>query len=153
MVCVALFVVIVVGMFTFAYLKKQEMNVVPEVKNDESQEQIPYASVTEINAKHFFADGVHTLVGEIPFPTPCDLLQTDARVAESFPEQVTLIFSVLNNAEMCAQTVTAQRFKIEASASEQATFTAQFMGRPVTLNLIPPAAGETPEEFELFIKG
>jgi hypothetical protein len=69
------------------------------------------------------------------------------------PEQVTLDFNVINNAEVCAQVVTTQRFKVEAQASEQAIIKARFMGREVELNLVPPSAGETPEDFELFIKG
>lgn len=86
-------------------------------------------------------------------PTPCDLLESSARVAESFPEQIMINFSVINNADFCAQVVTAQRFKVSATASPEATFSAQFMGRPVELNLIPAGAGETPDAFELFIKG
>jgi hypothetical protein len=139
-------------MFTFAYLKKKEMvEVAPQAAVPE--EKVAYAEITRIEAKHFFIDGVHTLVGEIPMPTPCDLLEATSRVAESMPEQVTVDFTVINNAEFCAQVITGQRFKVSTTASEGATFTATFMGRPVELNLIPAAPGETPDDFELFIKG
>jgi hypothetical protein len=86
-------------------------------------------------------------------PTPCDLFEANSHVTDSEPQRVVLEFTVINNAEVCAQTVTAQRFKVEATAKEDATFTAFFMGREVELNLIPAAPGETPEEFEVFIKG
>lgn len=150
---IALFVVIVVGMFTFSYIKKQEL-----AEKNMSLEALPvpqvaYADITRITAKHFFIDGVHTFVGEIPFGTPCELLETDATVAESFPEQVMLDFTVVNNAETCAQVVTTQRFKIEAQASAEAEVKARFMGRDVELNLVPAGAGESPDDFELFIKG
>jgi len=74
-------------------------------------------------------------------------------VAESFPEQITLDFSVINNADFCAQMITAQRFKVTASASEGASFKALFENRVVELNLIDSLPGESPEDFELFIKG
>jgi hypothetical protein len=59
----------------------------------------------------------------------------------------------LNTTEACAQVVTNQRFKIEARASKSANLKATFMGMPVELNLVEAGPGETPEEFELFIKG
>lgn len=152
-ISIALFVLIVAGMFGFAYLKKAEIAQEQDVPQEEPQEEVAYASITRIDAKHFFIDGVHTLVGEIPMPTPCDLLEADAFVAESFPEQITVNFNVINTAEFCAQQITPQRFKVSATASEQATFKALFMGREVELNLIPPALGETPENFEVYIKG
>jgi len=151
-ISVALFILIVLGMFAFAYLKKAEVTQEPQIQ-EQPQEEVAYAAITRIDAKHFFIDGVHTLAGEIPMPTPCDLLEADARVMESQPEQIVVDFTVINTADFCAQQITNQRFKVSASASENATIKATFMGRDVQLNLIPPAAGETPEDFELFIKG
>ena len=152
-IAVALFILIVAGMFTFAFMKKNELVEQEPVVEDEAQEEVEYASVTRITGKHYFIDGVHTIAGEIPMPTPCDLLEVEAVVMESMPEQVALDFTVINNAEFCAQVVTPQRFMVSATASEVATFSATFMGRPVELNLVPAGEGETPEDFELFIKG
>ena len=148
---VTLFVLIVAGMFFYAYLKRGEIVAPPVTVNE--KEAIAYPEVERIDAKHYFIDGKHTFVGEIQLPTPCDLLEVDATVMESYPEQIRLNFNVINNAETCAQVVTAQRFVVSATASINATVSAMFMGREVPLNLIPAAAGETPEEFELFIKG
>jgi len=145
------FAVLVAGMFIFAYLKKAEIQ--EEQTILEPEPEVEYASVSRIEAKHYYVDGVHTVAGEINMPTPCDLLEVDAQVAESIPEQITLNFNVINNAEMCAQVITAQRFMVSASASEEATFSALFMGREVELNLIPALPGEMPEDFEVFIKG
>lgn len=149
--CSTLFVVLVAGMFTYAYLKRAELSdldpLMPAVATT-----TPYG-ITRIDGKHFFINGVHTIVGEISLPTPCDLLTTNARVAESMPEQVTFLFSVLNNSEACAQVVTAARFKVSANASEMASLSASFMGSSVDLNLVEASLGETPESFELFIKG
>lgn len=152
---VALFVVIVIGMFFYAYLKSNELQdfeketLEPVVK----EEQILYPDISRVDAKHYYIDGTHTLVGEIDFPTPCDLLEAEATVMESFPEQVLINFNVINNADNCTQKITAQRFKVETKASVGATFSAKFLGRDIELNLVPAAEGELPEDFELFVKG
>ena len=149
---VTLFVLVVVGMFGYAYLKKAE--VTPEQSTViVEEEEVPYPDVTRIDAKHYFIDGKHTFVGQVQLPTTCDLLEADSVVMESFPEQIRLDFNVINNAEACAQVVTEQRFSVSAEASSEATVTATFMGRDIELNLVPASEGETPEEFELFIKG
>lgn len=150
---VSFFVVLIMGMFAFAYLKKSEMQSEIAESTEEPAAEQKYASITRIDGKHYYIDGVHTVVGEILMPTPCDLLEVSAQVAESMPEQITLDFDVINNADFCAQVVTAQRFKVSAAASENANFRAVFVGRDVELNLIPAALGETPDEFEVFIKG
>jgi hypothetical protein len=149
---VVLFILLVAGMFLFTYLSKQ--NTVPVVPEPQpvSTTTNPYG-ITRIDGKHFFIDGVHTIVGELAMPTPCDLLTAEARVAESYPEQVTFDFSVINTTEVCAQVVTPQRFKVDATASQAANLKATFMGVPVELNLVEAAPGETPEEFELYNKG
>jgi hypothetical protein len=153
-VAISLFLVIVIGMFAFAYLKKQEIkNDVPLVSEQTPTGDVKFASITRIDAKHYFINGVHTYAGEIPLPTPCDLLEANATVAESYPEQMRINFSVINTAEVCASVVTNQRFKVDIIASDKATVSATFMGRNVELNLTEALAGEKPEDFELFIKG
>lgn len=149
-----LFAVIIAGMFVFAYLKKKELSEQTATPTDEEQvTTTPYDYITRVDAKHFFIDGVHTLAGSLQMPTPCDLLESSNRVMESYPEQVVLELTVINTADMCASVMTEQRFMTSFSASEAATIRASFMGRPVELNLIPAAEGETPEDFELYIKG
>jgi len=152
-IAIALFAVIVAGMFAFAYLKKNEVVNTPVVENPSNEGEVKYASITRVTAKHYYIDGVHTLAGEIPMPTPCDLLEAEALVRESFPEQIAVSFTVVNNAEFCAEQITMQRFMVSAAASKDATFSAMFMGRPVELNLVPAGEGESPDDFELFIKG
>lgn len=147
----SIFVLLVIGMFGFTYLKQAEAPVTAPTA--EPTQVTDTYNVTRIEAKHFFRDGVHTIIGEISLPTPCDLLKTSARAAESMPEQVTFEFTVINNSESCIQTVTPARFKVAATASKAATLSATFMGKPVDLNLVEAEDGETPEDFELFIKG
>lgn len=150
---IVLFLVVIAGMFIFAYVQQNGGDTNEQVGTDQEDVDDRYSFIKSIDAKHFYEDGVHTLVGEVAMPTPCDLLEADTRVAESMPEQVTVMFNVVNNAEFCAQVITAQRFMVTASASELATFSATFNGRSIPLNLFDPAPGETPEDFELFIKG
>lgn len=156
-----LFVVAVVGLFVVVSMSPtDETNgddttdaVATSSPDETADEATPYPNIDRINAKHFYAEGTHTFVGELAMPTPCDLLETSAEVRESLPEQVTLQFSVVNEADTCAQVITPQRFMIEVEASEEASFDAQFMGRAIDLNLIEPEPGETPDDFELYIKG
>ncbi len=150
---VLLFVLVVAGMFAFAYWKQKSSKEAeaPMVPIDQSEDR--YAGITRIEGKHFFIDGIHTIVGEVNVPTPCDLLDVEVIIAESFPEQVTLDFTLNNSAEFCAQVVTTQRFMVTAKVSENATFKALLNSRAVELNLVEAAPGETPDSFELFIKG
>lgn len=154
MIAVGILVLIVVGMFVFAYIKKSELaeeqtTVTPVV----DQRDVPYADITRVDAKHFFINGEHTLVGEILMPTQCDLLSWSTQVAESMPEQVTVAFDIVNHSEVCTQVITPQRFKVEFSASENASIRATLEARHVDLNLVPALSGESPDDFELFIKG
>lgn len=150
-----LFLLIIAGMFTFTYLKSQEQSVDtdPALATNEPVDVANSYGITTISAKRFYIDGTHTIVGEIDMPTPCDLLEADAEVRESMPEQVVFNFTVLNTAEMCAQVITAQRFMVSAEASELADLQATFMGEPVTLNIIEAEPGETLDDFELYSKG
>lgn len=151
-----LFALIVAGMFTYAYLKQSEMAEETAVSTPEqpaSEEEVPYPNIDRIDATHYYIDGTHTLVGEVNMPTPCDLLEAEATVMESSPEQITIDFEVINSAEMCAQVITPQRFKVSADASEEATLQARFMGRDIEFNVKPAPEGETPDDFEVFIKG
>lgn len=150
---VVLFVIIVIGMFVYAELKKNELSEISSTPDVEPVAVVPYADITLIDAKHYFIDGTHTLVGELLMPTPCDLLESSATVMESFPEQVIVDFSVINTAENCIQMISPQRFKVEFVASLEATISARIIGREVPLNLIPAGTDERPEDFELFFKG
>ena len=149
---VAVFVLIVAGMFSFAYLKKAEAPVTAPVVATTTPATDPYG-ITRIEAKHFFINGAHTIVGELSLPTPCDLLTSTSTVTTSVPPVVTFDFNVINDSQTCAQTVTAARFKVSAVAGADAMLQARFMGKAVNLNLVEAAVGETPDSFELFIKG
>jgi len=93
-----------------------------------------------IKARHQFKDGVHTLVGEVLVPTPCHTLEAEVLIRESFPEQVTIVFSIVSTeAELCAQVVTPAVFAESFEASEEALITATLDGEAVFLDLIQTA--------------
>lgn len=154
-VVTGIFLLIVAGMFGMSYLNSDidPSNQTGAGADTEPVDTDANTPTERITAKHFFIDGTHTLVGEIDMPTPCDLLEYDTVVQESMPEQVRVDFTVINNADTCAQVITPQRFMVTVDASKDAVFTATLRGESVTLNLVPAADGETPDEFELYSKG
>ena len=147
---IGIFALIVAGMFGFAYLKKAEA---PAALPQSETPVVDGYSITRIEGTHFLNNGVHTIIGELTLPTPCDLLTATSSVSGVTNEKVLLSFSVLNTSTNCSQQVTPARYKVTAIASSSATFSAEFMGKAVELNLTEAAPGETPEQFELYIKG
>lgn len=143
-------VVIILGLFAYTYTR-DDATAVPAPTPDSEEQDEPTAR--RIDATHFFSDGTHTIAGEVLMPTPCDLVDAEAIVRESAPEQVTIAFEVVNTAETCAQVVTPQRFRVDFDASVDAVIDATWNGDQATLNLIEAGPGEDPEDFELFIKG
>lgn len=149
---IVIFVLIIAGMFTFAFLKKSEITA-PVSNTPETPAPTPYDSITRLEARHYYIDGTHTLVGEVLMPTPCDLLNWNTTIAESMPEQVTVDFVVVNTADMCAQVITPQLFSVSFDASENASIRATLNGRALELNMTPAAPGEKPEDYEFSGKG
>ncbi len=150
----ALLAILVAGMFLFAYLSRQQVEA-PAPSETVATSTDPFEDITRINAKHFFTDppGIHTLAGELPMPTPCDLLTTNAVLLDN-GSRALVSFDVVNNAGgQCEQNVNPQRFKVGFQAPKDIKIEAVFKGRPVELNLIPAQDGERPQDFELFIKG
>lgn len=87
----------------------------------------------KIIADHFFDNGRHTLTGVIGLPTPCHTLLTDALVAESMPEQVTIAFTSEAGEGICTQVIDEKFFSVSFEASRLATMKATFNGIPVEL--------------------
>ena len=153
---VTLLILLVVGMFVFAYLMRGNQAQAPQPSQTETTQQSdPYEDITRITAKHYYTDSLqaHTLAGEIPMPTACDLLTTNAVLLDN-DSRVLVSFDVINNSpQECEQKVTPQRFKIGFKAPKDIKIDATFKGRPVELNLVPAKDGENPQDFELMIKG
>lgn len=145
--------VIIIGMFVFTYYKKSEMNQLENIPTTRTDTNTLYGDITRIDAKHFFQNGTHTIVGEMQMPTPCDLLNWNTRILDGKPQSVIIDFTVVNHTDTCAQVVTTQRFRVSFNADEHAVIQATLEQRKIDVNLIPAKDGETPDDYELFLKG
>jgi hypothetical protein len=147
-------VLIVVGMFTYAYLKRSEqMTRTPNSpildlnQNSDVVVPTPSLNIEQITVTEYY-DGVSwTFAGEVDMLTPCDQLSVDAIIQESFPEQVTIALSVSTADHMCAQVITPQRFELPVTVSKDATFSATLDGRTIELNRVPAQKGTVPDSF------
>jgi len=135
---------------TLWYQFREVAEPIPEERIDEHQ-FVPQI----INAKHQFKNGVHTVVGEVDLPTPCYLLESDAvvEVREPNTDKATIRFITKGENEICAQVITAGRFKEVFNAQEDADIVATWNSAPVLLNIIDVGPEEDLDLFELFIKG
>jgi len=149
----ALIIAIIGGMFIFSYLKQAEYR--DFIESGGAATPDDSFTVSRLDAKHYYTQpqGVHTIAGEIVMPTACDLLTYDAVLLDD-GKRARIYFDVINNSdEVCAQVQTPQRFKVGFAAPEDIQIEAVFKNMPIELNLIPAGPGETPADFELFIKG
>lgn len=108
---------------------------------------------TVITAKHAFKTGVHTIAGEVPLPTPCDILETSAIASADMKQVVVEFTSSVKSGDKCPLDITPARFKVTVKANKDAIISAMLNGKPVTLNLIEAGANENLDNFELYIKG
>ncbi len=154
---VALFVAIVAGMFIFSYINRADTDTVtpPVTVTPEVPAPVDNGLFARIDAKHFYSAslGLHTVAGELPMPTPCDLLNTNTVLLDDGKRAV-ISFDVINNSEgLCAQVITPQRFKATFKASKDIKIEAVHQGKQIPLNLIEAGKDEDPADFELFLKG
>jgi hypothetical protein len=108
---------------------------------------------TVVTAKHAYRNNEHIIAGEIPLPSPCHILESQATVAPDKKEVFIVLTSSIKGAETCAEKVTPARFKLNIKAAKTAIFRATLNGQEVTLNLIEAGEGENLDNFELYIKG
>jgi hypothetical protein len=115
--------------------------------------EVQVSEKTVVTAKHAYRNDAHIIAGEIPLPTPCHLLESQATVAPDKKEVFIVLTSSIKNGETCAERVTPARFKLTIKAAKTATFRATLNGQEVTLNLIEAGADDNLDNFELYIKG
>jgi hypothetical protein len=149
---VGILVVLAIGLFAYSLLSGRSDEEVVEEPTDTAAQDEPREVVT---AMHDFADGVHTVAGELDVPTPCHVLNSEAVFVNGDPNavEVRLTTATEEDSEMCAQVVTAARYKVSFEAPENATITASLNGVPVQFSLVEVPEGEDLADFELFIKG
>ncbi|MFA5838469.1 MAG: hypothetical protein WC849_00825 [Candidatus Paceibacterota bacterium] len=106
--------IIIVGIIFIASFS----SIFGEKKNNE---QTPV--INSITAIHSFKSGLHDYIGTIKLPTPCYTLSVDAIVRESFPEDVTIRFTIQEDKkenQICTQALTEKSFRIIFQASNEA---------------------------------
>ncbi|TSD02711.1 MAG: hypothetical protein Athens071416_524 [Parcubacteria group bacterium Athens0714_16] len=105
--------------------------------NSKNDLQKDFSFIKLITAEHNFKSGLHDYTGAIMFPTPCYTMSVDAIVRESFPENVTIRFTIdeAKKIEACAQTVTEKNFRIIFQASKEAVVGATINDKPIKLEI------------------
>lgn len=89
----------------------------------------------KIHALHNIEKNAHMIVGSVVLPTPCHELVLESVVAQSMPEQVTLLFSTQNRSDFCTQMITEKYFEIKFEADKNAKIKAVFDNAPIDLIL------------------
>ncbi len=115
--------------------------------------EVRVSEKTVVTAKHAYRNNVHIIAGEIPLPTSCHILDSQATVSPDKKEVFIVLTSSIKSGDKCAEQVTPARFKLNIKAAKTATFRATLNGQEVTLNLIEAGADENLDNFELYIKG
>jgi hypothetical protein len=129
----ALIVILVGGSIIYSSGSDSEITLPSSTANTASTT----LSFERLTLEHSFADGMHTLSGTFHLPAPCYQFTYNTRVAESFPEQVMIDFTLTppDPAVVCIQMVSEQAFNLQVEASEQATFSARVNTIPINLSL------------------
>ncbi|MCI0566531.1 hypothetical protein L0Y46_05055 [bacterium] len=156
-IAIVVLVIVAILVLIFAYIQ----SVRTAQENAEWNEWInhPAAPANEenikiITAKHQYKDGVHTIAGDVELPTPCHILETEARISQDAPsEQVTIVFASKSSDPECDPIIVSERFKVVFKADEDAEILGIFDGENIILNLIEAGPDENLDEFELYIKG
>jgi len=149
-----LFLLIIGGMFFYAYSKRSEFANTASTQIPVVQPQPQAEDAVRINAVHFFKDGKHTIVGDIMMPTPCDLLEATSTISAGTPEQITIAIHTVNHTQACAQVLTLERFRVDFIAAKDAHIEATLDGKKTILNLKDAEPGMKPETLQdLYFKG
>ncbi|MBU3968800.1 hypothetical protein KJ991_01115 [Patescibacteria group bacterium] len=103
--------------------------------NLNDKKEIPI--IDSISAYHSYESGLHNYRGSLTLPNPCYILSVDAVVRESFPEDVTIRFTVQEEKgdKVCAQVLTEKGFRIIFQASKEAKVQAVINDVPVQFNI------------------
>lgn len=127
LICIVALAAVVASLY---FLNKKDASDVGVVNNPTST-----LDSGKIYGLHNIDNGVHTLVGNVVLPNPCLEITVEAVVAESMPEQVTILFSSSSTAGFCAQVVSQKYFEVKFQASKGAKIRAIFDNAPVELFL------------------
>lgn len=150
-VITSIVIVLVIILVAAAALYMGKKGATPEpTPRDEAVQEEEQRPAQTINVKHQYKDGLHTFVGVIDTPTPCYDVQAVVLPGDSPEIKIT---TVQTEAEICAQVITSQEFRVQHQAPEDTQFIATVNGELVNINQFDVDADTDINEVELFIKG
>lgn len=91
---------------------------------DSTGDEQVYIDFTYENGKYLYS-------GTVQKPTPCDTVEVNAVIRESFPEQVTFAITTKSSDQICAQVITEEEISGEIAVSEQAVIEVTLNGEAV----------------------
>lgn len=122
--------IVLVGYFFWPNTEKKVEDIPSEDQTVEQTEVI-------YNLSHEFDEGTHTISGTVSLPTPCHELRENIRIAESFPEQVSIDLSIVDTGGICIQVIAEHDFSIDVEVDENASFALTIDGTSVSVpNLV-----------------
>lgn len=108
---------------------------------------------TIVTAKHLYYKGMHTFAGEVPLPTPCNILEHNITASKDKTQIFITLSSSIKSDEVCAQVITPARFKLTVSANKNAVVVTTLNGQEIILNIIEAGPDDNLDNFDLYIKG
>ena len=148
-----IFVLIVIGLFVFAYFAVQKQKI-SEVVTPAVERREDRTDPVRITGLHVFKDGTHSVLGELQVSNTCTLVNAETATGATSPGTTIVLTSIESTGSLCEQKTSSQRFLVSFKGPEDATITATFNGNPAILNLVegdPSKALKIDDEF--FIKG
>ncbi|MBP9760126.1 MAG: hypothetical protein KBD24_02030 [Candidatus Pacebacteria bacterium] len=147
---VALLAFVAIGLFVFTLVSAPADVEVVSTGDDKAKNE----TIEQIIAgKHQYVGGVHTIAGLMSLPTPCHSVV----VEPFFPNAnatstVEIRFTTVLSGETCPAIVSDAPYRVTFNAPENVEISATWDGKPVRLNLVPIAEGESLGE-EFYFKG
>jgi len=69
---------------------------------------------------HNYLNGEHIYEGRLDLQTPCDSIDYDAKIEETFPEKVLVSMRTVKSKQVCAQVITEKPFTVKYKAGPTA---------------------------------
>lgn len=138
----ALFVILIAVLAYIFFVAPASAPVVDDTAPVQNEDELAPPYVQQDSLTHTFEDGVHTIAGVMVLPTPCHQIVADTMIAESFPEQVSIVISVPEDEGVCIQVLEDRSFSVDVEVSRDATFSITTENRTLSVPALPAEAEE-----------
>jgi len=142
---------LVIAIFSIgAYLNnKNKQESLDQNRQEAINSEIQRPSIT-VNVKHQFVEGIHTFVGVLELPTPCDKISSKV-VKEQGETIIDLVYA--STSEICAQVITEKEFTVTFAGEVNENIIARLNGELVNLNIYEIDSKQNIYEVKIFNKG